>query len=172
MKIENKPVFATRRYDDLAAHIIVGVKDHHRRWLMPLLIEGVVSAARPFITHSSQVCLVPVPSRKWTVRKRGEDVMLYVAKAAALRLGESHPHVRAQSLLRHNRRVSDQSTLTAAQRKTNIHMAFELRAVPPMDHALVIIDDVMTTGASITEAARVLAPWGLIGGAVATSTRL
>lgn len=171
MTIDGHPVFATRRYDELAAHVIVGVKDDHKRWLLPLLTEAIVTAASPLVGQSQKpVVLTPVPSSKRSVRRRGEDVVLQLCMDAARRFQSQGENVLARSLLVHRRRVRDQSGLSAAERAKNLRGAFALKARPPAGVALVVVDDVLTTGASMREAAATLGPHGFVGGAVATST--
>lgn len=171
LKINSYPIFATRPYDDLAAHIIGGVKDHQRRWLLPFLEEGVMSAVRPLVVASDcAVTLVPMPSRASSVRRRGEDLMVRICHQVARRLRSEHQQVDVQPLLRHQRRVRDQAGLSARQRQANLDGAFELSKPPVAGRKIIVVDDVVTTGASMREAMRVLARYELMGGASATST--
>lgn len=88
--------------------------------------------------------------RKW---KRGYDQMELVAKAVAKELGIS-----ATSTLRKQRHTPPQSTLTdAAHRRANVLGVFQ-----PLDPAslkgkrILLLDDIVTTGATASECARVL----------------
>ena len=56
--------------------------------------------------------------------------------------------------LTQGRRVADQAGLRAAARRENLFGAFRLRK--PVEGAAVLVDDLVTTGSSLTEAARVL----------------
>jgi len=58
-------------------------------------------------------------------------------------------------VLAHSRPVADQAGLGARARQENLSGAFRLRR-PIGDGAVVIVDDLVTTGSSLTEAARVL----------------
>ena len=65
----------------------------------------------------------------------------------------------AARLLRRTGRVADSAGLSAAQRRANLAGTFVLRPAPavPPGSLLVLVDDVVTSGATLTEAAAVLA---------------
>jgi predicted amidophosphoribosyltransferase len=98
--------------------------------------------------------LVPVPSAARAVRSRGFDATASMARLAARRLRVRYP-MAVQSALTQGRRVTDQSGLGAAARRENLAGAFRLRR-PISTGAAVLVDDLVTTGSSLTEAARVL----------------
>lgn len=121
------------------------------------------------------VLLVPVPSARRAVRERGFDAGLALARAAARRL----PGTRAGSLLVPARRVADQSGLGAVERQENLADAFRVRGgllgvarlVQP-GAAVVVVDDVVTSGASLSEATRALRAGGVevLGAATVAAT--
>lgn len=103
------------------------------------------------------VLLVPVPSSRGAVRARGHDPTRRIALAAAGELRRTGTAARVLAVLRQRRAVADQSGLNSRQRLENLAGALAvapgggrlLRAGP-----VVLVDDLMTTGASLTEAAR------------------
>jgi predicted amidophosphoribosyltransferase len=103
------------------------------------------------------VRLVPVPSARGAVRARGHDPARRIALAAAGELRRTGTPARVLAVLRQRRTVADQSGLTSRQRLDNLAGAL---AVAPGAAGLltggpvVLVDDLMTTGASLTEAAR------------------
>ncbi len=125
-------------------------------------LPGVGAAPRPL--H-----LVPVPSRPAVVRARGHDSTARIAAAAARRLG---PGVRVARLLRQGRRVADQSGLGAQARARNLAGALQVRGPAGAGRPVVVVDDLVTTGASLAEAARVLRGHGFVvlGAAVVAAT--
>jgi predicted amidophosphoribosyltransferase len=131
--------------------------------------ETVGSARR---RSGRPVLLVPVPSARRAVRARGFDAGLALARAAAHRL----PGARAGPLLAPARRVADQSGLGAAERQANLAGAFRVRSPRPWSPAtgveVVVVDDVVTSGASLTEAVRALRAGGVrvLGAATVAAT--
>ncbi|HZF88469.1 ComF family protein [Streptomyces sp.] len=105
------------------------------------------------------VLLVPVPSGRGAVRARGHDPVRRIALAAAGELRRTGTPARVLCVLRQRRAVADQSGLDSGQRLRNL--AGALTVVPGGARLLaggpvVLVDDLMTTGASLAEAARVV----------------
>jgi ComF family protein len=95
--------------------------------------------------------VVPVPlhwRRRWS---RGYDHAWLLARHACARAGLDAP-VRALRRVRH---APPQSSLPAAERARNVRNAFAAVA-PVAGRAVVLTDDVMTTGATLDAAARAL----------------
>ncbi|MGW5636120.1 ComF family protein [Streptomyces sp. NPDC003832] len=103
------------------------------------------------------VLLVPVPSARRAVRARGHDPARRIALAAAAELRRAGTPARVLAVLRQRRAVADQSGLNSRQRLDNLAGAL---VVAPGggrllgDGPVVLVDDLMTTGASLAEAAR------------------
>ncbi|GAA1228258.1 hypothetical protein GCM10009665_18400 [Kitasatospora nipponensis] len=119
--------------------------------------EGAPQRSHPGAPHP--LLLVPMPSARRAVRARGHDPTLRLARRAARVLNGSGLPCVAAPVLRPRRRVADQSGLGAAARHRNLHGALH---VPSRFHRrlsgrqLVLVDDLVTTGASLAEAARAL----------------
>ncbi|KRA54242.1 competence protein ComF [Pseudoxanthomonas sp. Root65] len=114
--------------------------------LMAELMAGTLSSApRPD-------AIVPVPLHARRVRERGYDQALELARPLAARLALP---LRPE-LLQRVQPTAPQSELDAVQRQRNVARAF---AVPPQSAPpghIVLLDDVMTTGATLHAAARAL----------------
>ena len=151
-------------YDGPLQRLLLAHKERGQLGLTGALgraLAGVVALHGP-----GPVVLCPVPSSAAAVRRRGYDHAMRLATAAASHLGAD-----ARRLLVPARKVADQSGLTTAQRAGNL--AGALRATGVAGAPVVVVDDVMTTGATLVEAARALAAAGhpVAGAAVLAATR-
>jgi predicted amidophosphoribosyltransferase len=105
------------------------------------------------------------------VRQRGFDATASMARVAARRLRAGYP-ITVLSALAQTRSVADQAGLDARARQENLSGAFRLRKPIGPGAAVVVVDDLVTTGSSLTEAARVLrqARIPVVGGATVAAT--
>jgi len=100
--------------------------------------------------------VVPVPLHPSRLRRRGYNQAALLARALAGRIG-----VPFSDKLKAVRRTRDQVELTAAGRRENVRGAFEARG--RVRGRVLLVDDVLTTGATMSECARVLLEAGASG---------
>jgi predicted amidophosphoribosyltransferase len=163
-------------YADEVSRLIVHWKDRGRHdvtsVLAGVLAAGLTTALRtlPAEALAGPVCLVPVPSSRPATRRRGGQPVHEVLVAAARRVRRSgavpQHRLRIVPALRLTRVVADQAGLGAQARRRNLDGAFVVRhsAMRSVEgRAVVLVDDVLTTGSTLAEAARaVLAAGGSI----------
>lgn len=154
---------ATTVYDGVVRQLLIAHKERGRTGLSAPLGRALAAAVA---LHGPGVLLVPVPSSRAAVRARGHDHARRLARVAARRLG-----LRSAPLLRQGRPVHDTAGLSAAARATNLAGALVAPASVRGVEVLVV-DDLVTTGATVVEAARALSAAGarIRGAAVVSAT--
>lgn len=169
------PCFAAGEYDDLVRAMILAHKEHGAFSLAAPLGRVLAVAAAPALDAEAANVLVPVPSRGAVVRGRGHDPVLRMVRVAARRLRGSGLDVRVGQLLEQRGAVHDQAGLTAGQRRANLTGSMGVRSTArgalgrdAAPVAIVVCDDVLTTGATAREAQRALEVSGLPVRAVVT----
>jgi predicted amidophosphoribosyltransferase len=95
---------------------------------------------------------VPAPTRRSAARRRGGDPVTRIATAAV------GPAATVAPVLRTAGGVRDSVGLSSAARQRNIAGRVRLSAVPPGE--VLVVDDIVTTGATVGEAVRVLVAGG------------
>jgi ComF family protein len=102
-------------------------------------------------------CLVPVPLHAVRERERGYNQSAVICRGAGRVTGLS-----TLSTLQRTRRTRSQTKLNREERQVNVHDAFGLRTgdATVKGRTVFLVDDVLTTGATISEAARILKQGG------------
>ena len=160
-------------YDGVARSALIAFKEHGRTDVgRPL---GAALADAVSLIHGGAgppVALVPVPASPAALRHRGRDHVLQLARAAARQLRDRGRPATVLPLLRAVRSPADQSGLDASRRVTNVRGAFAARPGAPSGCGarLILIDDIVTTGATAAECARTLvAAGGSVDGVAAVA---
>ena len=97
-------------------------------------------------------CMVPVPLSTQRFKKRGYNQSQFLAKFVAKELG-----LPMRGCLKKIRETPKQSTLNASARRENLKGAFAPRKnCPAAGKTVLLVDDVLTTGSTMDECARVL----------------
>jgi predicted amidophosphoribosyltransferase len=138
---------ALTAFDGSAAALITAIKDHGQTSLLAPIGEAMGRVAAERYADLSSVALLPVPSSRASVRRRGVNLGAMLAARVSRQSGL--PVSRGLKLVRD---TADQRALGAEQRFANLHGS--MRYQPQGERGLVIIDDVTTTGATILEAFR------------------
>ena len=171
------PVHALAAYLDPVPEIIIAQKEHGRLDLARPLGRELARAAEAAAAGADPLWLVPVPSTRAATVRRGQDPMLRMARVAAARLRASGRAVAVLPALTHRRKVTDQAGLGRRARAENLAGALAVRASSARllgERPVVLLDDVVTSGATLAEAARALRAAGNapVGAAVLAAARL
>lgn len=143
-------------YSPIASKIILAAKENGLAGADTLVIDSIIHVLSLARFDDHNIRLVPIPSSPSARRRRGRSFIVDITSKIGRELG-----IPVSDSLELCRKVVDQSGLDATARTENMQGAFALKqgAFPRGD--LILIDDVVTTGATLTEAARVLRLHGL-----------
>lgn len=147
-------------YDGAVPHLVKGLKFHHNlaygRLLGLIMAEHLAKIWSDGSNTTRPCCIIPVPLHRSRLRERGFNQAQELAKAVCKRLNIPLDN---KSCLR--TRVTPQQTgLSQQQRRHNLRGAFTFnRSLPPY---VAIVDDVITTAATVSELAIALKQVGVL----------
>ena len=149
-------VFTVTNYKEETSKLLVALKEKGQSALVSELAIMLEPILKKIPSSESTVFLVPAPSRPANFANRGFTPTLLLAQAISNR----NPSLKVLNALNFSRDVKDQVGLTANERIANLAMSMRLNQ-QVAGKICYLLDDVVTTGATALEAARVLR----IGGA-------
>ena len=146
-------VVAATRYGEVSRAVVLAFKHGNRPRLAEVLSGLMVAAAAP-LALTSEDRLVPVPLHRTRLWRRGYNQAALLARGVSRRTGapvllDALCRVRATSPQHHGRESRRREVANAFTAPHDRRAAFAGRRV-------VLIDDVLTTGSTAAECARVL----------------
>jgi ComF family protein len=133
------------------------------RWITAMKYGGDPALAAPLgallipkgVVLAAQVdCLIAIPPSSRRLVERGFDHTAHIAAPLARALRPPHPKFKTKWLSR-TRHTPEQAGLDQQARSRNLQGAFEAQS-SVAGQSILLIDDVMTTGSTLREAARAL----------------
>lgn len=153
--LARRPAFATARsalqYDEASKRMILGFKHGGKTERLSYFAAQMHRAGRDMLSRADY--LIPVPLHRFRLAKRRFNQSVLLANAISKRC---HVPVEPHGLHR-VKSTPSQGGLSAKGRRRNVQGAFTVRhADRMMNKRLVLIDDVMTTGATLESCTRAL----------------
>ena len=135
---------ATLRYDFPSDRLVRALKFRGDLAAGAALAQAMVFGPPPAAAFGKPPWLVPVPLHAWRERRRGFNQAMELARPLARETGW-----KLVAGLRRVRRTPAQTRLDARQRRTNLRGAFRWRGPPLAGQPIGLVDDVLTTGATL-----------------------
>ncbi len=167
-----KPAFdgarSAARYDGVVSEALRQLKYEKALWLAPDLAELLHTCLNAEYPGRTFDVLVPVPLHHVRRRARGFNQSTILAHELGRRMG----YPSSPGLLRRIRPTTTQTNLTAKQRLSNVVGAFQYKKGKRLvNQRVLLIDDVMTTGATVNACAKTLKEGGAASVHVITAAR-
>lgn len=152
------PVFALGPYGGAHRGVVISMKERRHLAVRPF-VGAALDAALSYLEARGELVagagLVPAPTRAASARKRGGDPVTAMCRATGRDV---------QELLQLPGRVADQSELDAAHRRANLAGAVQVRrgwrGSVGRAGPLIVVDDVVTTGATLQASVETLLAHG------------
>jgi ComF family protein len=144
---------AAVRFDEISRALVHALKYGDRLDLAPMMGRWLTQAGRELLAEADALVPVPLHWRRHWARRFNQSAIL----AAAVAKGSGVPI--AAGALRRVKRTTQQVGLSRAQRAANIQGAFRVPAdgkAEVVGRKLVLIDDVLTSGATVEGCAKTL----------------
>lgn len=147
------PVYSLGRYAGPRRCAVIALKEHGRADLLRPLAGALRTGLMHLLTWGlvdTPLTVVPAPTRRWSARRRGGDPVTRMARAATADL----PGLAVVPALRTRAFVADSVGLSTADRQRNI--TDRVKLLRPVSGEVLVVDDILTTGATAAESVRVL----------------
>ena len=157
--IEKYPLYFSADYNEFTGSVILEAKESANKVAIDLLacsIARSIIRAIKDLGICQPIVLTTIPSQHSANRRRGRDHIKDLTEVIIGKLEAIDIFPLYLPLLIPSKKIQDQSKLNSQQRKVNVYQAFLARQSEISIGGVILIDDLVTTGASILEGVRAL----------------
>jgi predicted amidophosphoribosyltransferase len=168
----NNYLFFVTTYNETTSPVILAAKESGNREAVKLIARSITSSIGFAILNlgiDQPINLVTIPSQLSAIRRRGRDHINDLVQEVIIQLNQRNIEAIYLPILKPIKKIKDQSDLNGLQRKENMSHAFMVKSSPISQSAVILIDDLVTTGASIQEGVRALTEAKITVDAVVTA---
>ncbi|MFM8824677.1 MAG: ComF family protein [Candidatus Nanopelagicus sp.] len=153
------PIFFKTDYNLRTSAVLLAAKENANSKAIKLLANSIsqsITFALQQLQVSGEITLITIPSSAAAIRRRGRDHIQELAKEVQIILNANSIKSNLIAPLKPKKNLKDQSGLNSSQRRENTQGMFEVTSCEIPYGSVFLIDDLVTTGASITEGIRAL----------------
>jgi len=171
-KVDGNILFFVTTYNEITSPVILAAKEAGNADSVKLIARSIASSISFAILNlgiSQPINLVTIPSQLSAIRRRGRDHIKDLVQEVIIQLNQQEIDAVYLPILKPIKKIKDQSNLNGLQRKENMSHAFTVKSSPISQSAVILIDDLVTSGASIHEGVRALGEAKITVDAVVTA---
>ena len=156
------PIYSAVTYSPIAGKVLLAAKENNLVIADQLIYKALGHSLTSALREIGGDFLIPIPSRRSVARSRGRQFIAALTYQLSAETG-----LPAYENLEHIRRVRDQSSLDAKSRFHNLDGS--MKSLNFLSGKAIVIDDLVTTGATLQEAVRALRDRGIEVAAAVTA---
>ncbi len=149
-------------YSPIASHILLAAKESNVKKSTELVILALEHSFQKLLLREPNLqisALVPIPSRPQAVRARGRDFLQVITQSLEVKF-----EIPATPILGYSKKVKDQSGLNSEDRWNNLNdsLVVKDRTLAGKVQGVLLVDDLVTTGATLLAAEKALNQAGIL----------
>ena len=156
------PIYSAVTYSPIAGKVLLAAKENNLVIADQLIYKALGHSLTFALREIGGDFLIPIPSRRSVARSRGRQFIAALTYQLSAETG-----LPAYENLEHLRRVRDQSSLDVKSRFHNLDGS--MKSLNFLSGKAIVIDDLVTTGATLQEAVRALRDRGIEVAAAVTA---
>jgi len=158
-KVEGIDHYFIENYNEYSSRVILAAKEIGNKLAVDLLANSIARSIKFAVLENEfkgQINLVSIPSQKNVIRNRGRDHISDLTLQVIIRLSRMGFNAKYFPILSVAKKSKDQSTLNSQERFKNMQNAFIVNNSLNSQDGIFLVDDLITTGASIREGVRAM----------------